>query len=120
MRRAPNHLALPAELNDQQRERLALDFARSMAEAEGCAVDVAVHAPDAGTDHRNHHAHLIRSTRKVGPDGMGEKLAAEQAGRDRKKDLADLRERWATMANTALERAGRAFASTTAATPRGP
>ena len=99
-------LALPAELNDQQRERLALDFARSMAEAEGCAVDVAVHAPDAGTDQRNHHAHLIRSTRRVGLDGMGAKLASEQAGRDRKKDLADLRERWATMANTALERAG--------------
>ena len=38
-------VALPAELSPAARRGLALDFAKDMANREGCAVDVAIHAP---------------------------------------------------------------------------
>lgn len=99
-------VALPAELSPAERRNLALDFAKDMANREGCAVDVAVHAPGKEGDNRNHHAHILRSTRKVEADGLGAKLDTEQAGRKRKDDLEQVRGRWAELSNKALERAG--------------
>lgn len=101
-------VALPAELSAEERRQLALTFAAEMADTEGCAVDVCIHAPDKDGDNRNHHAHMLRTTRKLAPDGLGEKLATEKAGRNRKADLEAIRERWAALANRALERAGHA------------
>lgn len=99
-------VALPAELSAQERRKLALDFAKDMANREGCAVDVAIHAPGRDGDNRNHHAHILRTTRKVEADGLGAKLDTEQAGRKRKNDLEEVRERWASFSNVALARAG--------------
>jgi len=42
----------------------------------------------------------------VEADGLGAKLDTEQAGRKRKDDLEQVRERWADLSNKALERAG--------------
>lgn len=99
-------VALPAELSPAERRNLALNFAKDMANREGCAVDVAIHAPGKEGDNRNHHAHILRTTRKVEADGLGAKLDTEQAGRKRKDDLEQVRERWADLSNKALERAG--------------
>jgi len=99
-------VALPSELSPAERRRLALDFAKDMANREGCAVDVAIHAPGREGDNRNHHAHILRTTRKVEADGLGAKLDTEQAGRKRKDDLEQVRKRWADLSNKALERAG--------------
>lgn len=99
-------VALPAELSTDERRKLALEFAKDMANREGCAVDVAIHAPGKEGDNRNHHAHILRTTRKVEADGLGAKLDTEQAGRKRKDDLEQVRERWANLSNKALERAG--------------
>ncbi|WP_407605553.1 MobQ family relaxase, partial [Pseudomonas aeruginosa] len=55
-------VALPDELSPAERRRLAVDFAKEMANREGCAVDVAVHAPGKEGDSRNHHAHILRTT----------------------------------------------------------
>jgi hypothetical protein len=99
-------VALPSELSPVERRRLVLDFAQEMANREGCAVDVAIHAPGKEGDNRNHHAHMLRTTRKVESDGLGAKLDTEQAGRKRKDDLEQVRERWAAFTNQALERAG--------------
>jgi hypothetical protein len=100
-------VALPAELSADERRRLVLDFARQMANEEGGAVDVAIHAPGKDGDNRNHHAHILRTTRKVEADGLGAKLDTEKAGRKRKDDLEAVRVKWATLTNAALERAGR-------------
>lgn len=100
-------VALPSELSTAERRRLALDFAKDMANREGCAVDVAIHAPGKEGDNRNHHAHILRTTRKVKADGLGAKLDTEQAGRKRKDDLEQVRARWAQMTNDALARTGR-------------
>lgn len=99
-------VSLPAELTAAERRRLALDFAQDMANREGCAVDVAIHAPHREGDQRNHHAHILRTTRKVGEHGLGQKLDTEQAGRKRKDDLEQVRARWADLSNAALVRAG--------------
>jgi hypothetical protein len=77
-----------------------------MANREGCAVDVCIHAPGRGGDGRNHHAHLLRTTRKVEADGLGAKLDTEKAGRNRKQDLEAVRERWAELVNERLRRHG--------------
>lgn len=95
-------VALPAELTVMQREALALKFASEMTEKEGCAVDVCIHAPSKSGDTRNHHAHILRSTRQITPTGFGNKLVSEQAGRDRKHDLEHTRARWAELINEAL------------------
>jgi hypothetical protein len=66
-------VALPSELTDSERQRLALDFAKEIVERHGCAADVAIHAPGKGGDHRNHHAHILCSTRKLTQEGFGAK-----------------------------------------------
>lgn len=97
-------IALPHELTHEQRQQLAHEFAREIMQRHGCVVDVAIHAPSDGSDPRNQHAHLLCSTRRLTPDGFGEKT----------RELDDLktgevtywRERWAQLANQHLERAG--------------
>lgn len=99
-------VALPAELSAEARRQLALDFAKEMADREGCAVDVAIHEPGREGDDRNHHAHILRTTRKVGPEGLTDKLDTEKAGRNRRDDLESVRARWAELCNERLRDAG--------------
>lgn len=99
-------VALPAELSAEGRRQLALDFAKEMADREGCAVDVAIHEPGREGDTRNHHAHILRTTRKVGPEGLTDKLDTEKAGRSRRDDLEGVRARWAELCNERLRDAG--------------
>jgi len=99
-------VALPAELSAEGRRQLALDFAKEMADREGCAVDVAIHEPGREGDNRNHHAHILRTTRKVGPEGLTDKLDTEKAGRSRRDDLEGVRARWAELCNERLRDAG--------------
>jgi hypothetical protein len=99
-------VALPAELSAEGRRQLALDFAKEMADREGCAVDVAIHEPGREGDDRNHHAHILRTTRKVGPEGLTDKLDTEKAGRSRRDDLEGVRARWAELCNERLRDAG--------------
>ena len=99
-------VALPDELSPAERRRLAVDFAKDMANREGCAVDVAIHAPGKEGDSRNHHAHILRTTRKVGLDGLTDKLDTEKAGRNRTADLDAVRTRWAELTNERLRENG--------------
>jgi hypothetical protein len=99
-------VALPAELPAPERQRLVLDFAREMANREGCAVDVCIHEPGRGGDDRNHHAHLLRTTRRVEAQGLGAKLDTEKAGRNRVADLEFVRQCWAELTNERLREAG--------------
>ena len=99
-------VALPSELSPAERRRLALDFAKDMANREGCAVDVAIHAPGREGDNRNHHAHILRTTRKVEADGLGAKLDTEKAGRKRSDDLEAVRAKWAELTNERLRENG--------------
>jgi len=99
-------VALPAELSPAERRRLAVDFAKDMANREGCAVDVAIHSPGREGDNRNFHAHILRTTRKVEADGLGAKLDTEKAGRKRVDDLEAVRTLWANLTNERLRENG--------------
>ena len=74
---------LPAELSPAQRTELVRNFAVDLADKYRCAVDLCVHRPRAGADPRNHHAHLLMTTREVTPDGFGARTSLERSGRDR-------------------------------------
>ena len=113
-------IALPSELDAEQRKALAVEFAELIADRHGVAVDVAIHAPGPGSDERNYHAHLLCTTREVsrtegGAIQLGEKAKIEIGDKDRAKlglgpaadEIKELREQWATLANEHLARAGR-------------
>ena len=124
-------VALPSELTAGQRTDLARDFGQCLVERYGVAVDFAIHAPDREGDNRNHHAHILTTTRQVsrGPDGVlvfGAKAHIELSDRalrairdatiagptrpgDRygaADEVQAVRELWERVANAALERAG--------------
>ena len=99
-------IALPAELDAAQRRTLALGFAREISDRYGVAVDVAIHLPGREGDHRNHHAHLLATTRRIGPEGMGAKTRELDVKATASVEVDQLRERWAEMQNQALEHAG--------------
>jgi len=112
-------VALPAELDAAQRADLARSFGAELARRYGVAVDVAVHLPDREGDNRNHHVHVLMTTRQVSRDAdgalrLGEKASLELSDRKRRElglgpaaeDVTAIRELWAGLANAALERAG--------------
>lgn len=101
-------IALPDELSAEERRRLALEFAAELAARHGVAVDVAVHSPGREGDSRNHHAHVLTSTRRLGPEGFGEKARELDDRQTGPEIVTEWRARWAELANAALERAGSA------------
>jgi hypothetical protein len=97
--------ALPHELSAVQRQTLVKDFAHTMADRYGCAIDYAIHAPDDAGDQRNHHAHIALTERIIRGDGTGPKIRAF-GGRDRAEELRRIREMWEDCCNLHLARAG--------------
>ena len=98
-------LALPAELDAAGRQALAVEFARAVVSRFGVAADVAIHAPSQEGNARNHHAHILTTTRAVGAGGA---LGAKTRELDDKKTgpahVEALRELWAIQVNHALQR----------------
>ena len=92
-------IALPAELSAEARRELALGLAREISERHGVAVDVAIHAPGREGDQRNHHAHLLTTTRRIGPEGLGED---PRTGPEDERGGRALAGRWAEMQNVAM------------------
>jgi len=99
-------IALPAELPWSERQRLAEAFAQHLVARFGVAVDLAIHEPAADGEHdeRNHHAHLMTTTRSVTPDGMGKKTRDLDVKTTSPALIEALRAEWARMANAALAR----------------
>ena len=107
-------IALPDELSPEDRKRLALDFAHEIADRYSVAADVAIHAPSRDGDNRNHHAHILTTTNRVEGSKLGNKareldhVAHTMSKHGQANEIDWLRERWAGMANTSLERNGHA------------
>ena len=112
-------IALPAELDDSARQELASAFGIELATRYGVAVDLAIHLPDREGDNRNHHAHVMTTTRQVSRDAagllvMGEKSTIELSDTKRRgmglgsgaDEVVAIRQLWERMANRALENAG--------------
>lgn len=96
-------IALPSELSVDERRELTLGLAREISERHGVAVDVAIHAPGRQGDQRNHHAHLLTTTRRIGAEGLGEK--SRELDQKTSGEVERWRGRFAEMQNAALERA---------------
>ena len=101
-------VALPSELSADQRRKLAHDFARELVKRHGFSVDVAIHAPGKEGDTRNHHAHILCTTRKLTAEGFTEKTRELDDRATGAQEVTHWREQWAGLTNAALERAGHA------------
>ena len=125
-------VSLPTELSKEERQALAIGFARDLADHYGVAADIALHAPrtvtakdleknpdqyhetDPKTGRRhngNWHAHIMLSACHVAPDGtLGKKAVALDpihCQRAKIENMADLeRKRWGERVNAALEQSG--------------
>ena len=81
-------------------------FAEELVSRYGVAVDVAIHAPHREGDQRNHHAHVLTSTRKLEPDGFKAKTRVLDSAKTGGVEIEQMRGLWAELQNRALERAG--------------
>lgn len=101
-------LALPHELPAPAREALARDMSLWLVERYNVAVDTSLHSPVAGDGHdpRNHHAHLLFTTREVTKDGLGKKTRILDDREQGPQEVELIRTIWETLANDALEQAG--------------
>ncbi|MEI2780063.1 MAG: MobQ family relaxase [Candidatus Competibacter sp.] len=97
-------IALPAELDAGERQRLAFDFARELVERHGCAADVAIHRPGRAGDPRNHHAHVLLTTRRLTAAGFGEKT--RELDDLKSGEIGRWRERFADLQNERLREVG--------------
>ncbi|MEM6410263.1 MAG: MobQ family relaxase, partial [Pseudomonadota bacterium] len=99
-------LALPSEISDEDRSQITRQFAEELISRYGVAVDVAIHEPHREGDQRNHHAHVLTSTRKLEPEGFTAKTRVLDSKQTGGPEVDQMRELWAELQNRALERAG--------------
>lgn len=106
-------IALPSELNTDERRELAHEFGNMLVQKYGVAVDIAIHAPNRAGDQRNHHAHILATTRRFEEGTLRQKTDFDLSDRDRKKkglesrrsELESIRAEWAHLVNHALDKA---------------
>jgi hypothetical protein len=98
-------IAIPAELDPENRKELAVMFVNHLVFQYGVAANVALHEPNKNGDSRNYHAHIITSTRELTPEGFGKKTRILDCKTTSKTEIEKLRTVWAEMANQALEKA---------------
>lgn len=101
-------VALPAELDEGQRLVLALQLGQMLVDRYQVGLTLAVHTPNGKGDDRNHHVHLLFSTRTLGPDGFGAKTRVLDDKNTGPAEVRVIREAVAKLTNEALVLAGSA------------
>ncbi|EOA2964181.1 MobQ family relaxase [Yersinia enterocolitica] len=91
-------VAIPAELNNDDKKKLILEYCQKNFVDKGMIADIAFHDLDSD----NPHAHVMLTLKTIGPEGFGKK---ERSWNDRKMSVL-WRESWASMANNYLAAAG--------------
>ena len=101
-------VALPDELTHAQRVALVRDYAQAQFVDRGMVADIALHAPGRVGDERNHHAHILLTTREIDAEGSvpGGGFTTKNRDWNKVEVLEGWREAWARDSNAALERAG--------------
>ena len=107
-------VALPHELNFDERLVLTREFSQHLADRYNVAVDFAIHKPHETSDERNFHVHILMTTREVNETGLGQKTLIEKENKwllnnnypTAKMQIKEIRQQWAQMSNLALERKG--------------
>ncbi|EBR9806086.1 conjugal transfer protein [Salmonella enterica subsp. enterica serovar Schwarzengrund] len=91
-------VAIPTELNNDDKKKLVLEYCQKNFVDKGMIADIAFHDLDSD----NPHAHVMLTLKTIGPEGFGKK---ERSWNDRKMSVL-WRESWASMANSYLAAAG--------------
>lgn len=91
-------VAIPTELNNDDKKKLVLEYCQKNFVEKGMIADIAFHDLDSD----NPHAHVMLTLKTIGPEGFGKK---ERSWNDRKISVL-WRESWASMANSYLAAAG--------------
>jgi len=100
-------ISLPHELTDEQRRALVQDLAQTLVDRYDFAVQASTHAPHGGRgDDRNHHVHILATTRRMTADGLGEKTRELDGGPKGRQEIQAVREVIAGRINLALALAG--------------
>lgn len=105
---------LPHELNEEQRKNLTQDFCRFLYKTYNVGVVYAIHKPtkrhiEKGGDYRNHHAHILITTRELNPNSdykLGKKLRIFDDLKTGKETIKNIRTAYEKLQNLYLERAG--------------
>lgn len=92
-------VALPVELNREQKKELVRDFVKEQLVSKGMVADVAFH----NFDSKNPHAHILLTTRPINDDG---RFGFKERSWNKKDALEQLRSCWAEKVNLSLEQAG--------------
>jgi len=106
-------VALPSELNAEERTELTRALAQEIAARHRCAVDLSIHRPDREGDHRNHHAHVLCTTRRLEGFSLTEKT--RELDDLKSGEVTRWRSRWAELVNDHLHRQATPPGSITAA-----
>ena len=93
-------VALPCELDADQRAELVRDFCQRQFVDRGMVADIALHAPGRAGDDRNHHAHILLTTREIDAQGF----TAKNRDWNAVEVLEGWRAAWAQDCNAAFER----------------
>ena len=97
-------VALPHELNEEQRIALVQDFAKQIVARHGCAVDAHLHDDRSRNKRQNFHAHIMLSTRKLEQDGFTTKT--RELDERKSGEVVYWREQWAKTTNEHLHEHG--------------
>ncbi len=110
---------MPYELDEEDRETLVNNFSKHLVERYNCAVDYAIHTPDKEGDNRNHHAHILMTTRNIELDQNNkikltnktyfeweDKKLKQQELPNGSKQIKTLRKEWADVVNEKLAERG--------------
>ena len=96
----------PAELSAGARLALVHRIARHIVEAHGVAVDWAIHAPGKLGDQRNHHCHMLFTTRRMTANGLASKTREWNIKEGGSRTVKALRATLAALMNEALAAEG--------------
>lgn len=95
-------VALPEELSLEENKALVRDFVQREFVNRGMVADISIHSPSTEGDSRNVHAHIMLTTREIGPEGFGKK----NRDWDKVETLKDWRQDWSNTVNQTLEKKG--------------
>ena len=98
-------IALPHELTDAQREQAVKNYANHIVNRYSVACDYAIHRPDKKGDSRNHHAHILFTTRRITKDGFTEKTRKLDDKTTGAEEIKHLQTAWQDICNDALAEA---------------
>ena len=102
--------ALPADIDDDARIRIATNFAQALNDRYRCACVVAIHAPhrprkEHADEGKNWHAHVVETSRRVVDDTLTEKITELSKKSQSSIEVEWRRQTWADLCNGELARA---------------